>query len=79
MPAFAAILSPAKSLEMDAGDLPEGLVTSKPRFTAQTREIAEALGVLMGERLSAAGRGRAATRSSPRRAALLCGVHAERH
>lgn len=51
MPSFAAILSPAKSLEMDAGDLPEGLVASKPRFTAQTREIAEALSKFSAPRL----------------------------
>ena len=51
MPSFAAILSPAKSLEMDAIDIPAGLALSKPRFAPQTREIAHELADVSASRL----------------------------
>jgi uncharacterized protein len=85
MPAFAAILSPAKSLEMDAGDIPEGLATSRPRFAPQTREIALALAKVsapkLGELMSISdplaelNHARWAafgTRSNPRGPAAMC-------
>ena len=43
MPGFTAVLSPAKSLEMDAPPIPGGLEPSTPRFAAQTRALAETL------------------------------------
>ena len=45
MPGFTTILSPAKSLEMEAPDIPSDVETTTPRFAGQTRELA---GVLAG-------------------------------
>jgi cytoplasmic iron level regulating protein YaaA (DUF328/UPF0246 family) len=41
MPALIAILSPAKTLDMDA--VPDGLDTTRPRLQGQTRSLAETL------------------------------------
>ena len=43
MPGFTTILSPAKSLEMEAADIPADVDTTNPRFAGQTRELSEIL------------------------------------
>ena len=52
MTGFTAVLSPAKSLEMDAADVPAGLETTSPRFSGQTRRLAEELGDFTSARLA---------------------------
>ncbi|MEC8320185.1 MAG: peroxide stress protein YaaA [Planctomycetota bacterium] len=51
MPGFTAILSPAKSLDMAASDIPNGLETSNPRLGSRTRALAEILSTLSAARL----------------------------
>lgn len=85
MPAFTAILSPAKSLEMDANDIPGELPTTTPRFAPQTRRIAaelakvstSGLGKLMSiskplAELNHARWSAFGTRSNPRGPAAMC-------
>lgn len=52
MPGFTAVLSPAKSLEMETPPTPGGLESTTPRFAAQTKHIAGALGKYSPARLA---------------------------
>ena len=85
MPGFTAILSPAKSLEMEAADIPSGIETTSPRFAGQTRELVSELAgcsstklaklMSISPRLADLNRERWAafgSRSNPRGAAAMC-------
>lgn len=85
MPGFTAILSPAKSLEMEAADIPSGIETTSPRFAGQTRELVSELAgcssaklaklMSISPRLADLNRERWSafgTRSNPRGAAAMC-------
>lgn len=85
MPGFTTILSPAKSLEMEAPDIPSDVETTTPRFAGQTRELAEVLAeftpaklaslMSISPKLAGLNQERWAafgTRSNPRGPAAMC-------